>query len=86
MIEVYLYGRLRRYGPAGDPTTECVLLAEAGEEHPTVGDLIASLGIPPLEVASVFRDGHWMREGLEASPGGARRLGLFPPNMSLLYV
>lgn len=86
MVEVHLYGRLRRYGPTSDVTTACVLRAEPGVEHQTVGDFVASLGIPRQEVASVFRDGRWMREGLEAPLGGARRLGLFPPNMNMLYV
>ncbi len=86
MIEVHLYGRLRQYGPTRDPTVACVLRAELRPEHRSVGDLVASLGIPPNEVASVFRDGLWQREGVQAPLAGATRLGLFPSNMSLLYV
>ena len=86
MIEVHLYGRLRRYGPSNDPTVACTVHAEPAEDHRSVGDLIAALGIPREEVASVFRDGRWQREGLDAPLAGASRLGLFPPNMSMLYV
>ncbi len=86
MVEVHLYGRLRRYGPTTEPATDCVLRVEWGTQHRTVGELVASLGIPREEVASVFRDGRWEREGLNTPLGEAKRLGLFPPNMRLLYV
>ena len=86
MIEVHLYGRLRRYGPTGDARADCVVRAEPGAGHQTVRELVAALGIPGPEVGSVFRDGRWVREGLSAPLGGATRLGLFPPEMGLLYV
>ncbi|MGE5617682.1 MAG: hypothetical protein ACM3US_00315 [Sphingomonadaceae bacterium] len=86
MIEVHLYGRLRRYGPTQEATTPCVLRVEPHPEHRTVGDLVTSLGIPPEAVASVFSDGRWRQEGVNAPLGETTRLGLFPPNMSLLYV
>jgi hypothetical protein len=86
MIEVHLFGWLRRYGPTTDPTVECVVMAEAGPELRTVGDLVESLRIPLHEVASVFVDGRWQQAGLEAPLVGATRLGLFPPNMRLLYI
>ena len=86
VIEVHLYGRLRRYGPTGDVSVACVVRVEPDADHQTVGDLIAALGISGPEVGSVFRDGHWEREGLSTSLRGARRLGLFPPEMGLLYV
>jgi hypothetical protein len=86
MIEVHLYGRLRGYGPTLDPSRPCVVLAVPGPGQETVGDLVLALGIPGSEIASVFSDGRWVREGLDAPLDGARRLGLFPPEMSLLYV
>ena len=86
MIEVHLYGRLRRYGPAGDTRLACVVRVEPGAGQQTVGSLVEALGIPGREVGSVFRDGRWAREGPDASLEGVARLGLFPPEMSLLYV
>ncbi len=86
MMEVHLYGRLRRYGASCDPTIDCILEVEPRAEQQLVEDLVASLGIPPQEVASVFRNGHWQQEGLKASLAGVTRLGLFPHTMSLLYV
>ncbi len=86
MIEVHLFGRLRRYGPTQQPTVECVLQVEPRPEHRTVGDLAAFIGIPTGEVASVFRDGRWQQQGIKTPLAGSTRLGLFPPNMSLLYI
>ncbi len=86
MVEIHLYGQLRRYGPSPDPTAPCVLRVEPGDGHRTAADLVASLGIPPEEVASVFRDGRWERDGVRSPIEGAARLGLFPAKMSLLYV
>lgn len=86
MLEIHLYGRLRRHGPTADPTVPCILRVEADSSHTAVGDLVAALGIPAGEVASVFRDGRWQRDGLKAPLEGAARLGLFPREMSLLYV
>jgi hypothetical protein len=85
-IEVHLFGRLRRYGPTADPTVECVVLAEPSHALRTAGDLAESLGIPRHEVGSVFLDGRWQREGVEASLEGRRRVGLFPREMRLLYI
>ena len=86
MIEVYLYGRLRRHGLTGDAREPCVVRAEPAGEQRTAGDLVEALGISSAEVGSVFRDGKWQRDGLAAPISGARRLGLFPPEMGLLYV
>jgi hypothetical protein len=86
MIEILLYGRLRQYGPPGSPRDRCVVRARAGADDRTVGDLLARLGIPPDEVASVFADGRWVRAGPDTPVAGITRLGLFPPEMGLLYV
>lgn len=85
-IEVHLYGRLRRYGPTQVVSEECTVRAVPEMGDHTVGDLVARLGIPESEVASVFRDGTWMLDGLATPLGKARRLGLFPREMVQLYV
>ena len=86
MIEVHLYGRLRRYGPSDDAKAQCVVRAEPGADHRSVGDFVAAIGVPCVEVASVFVDGRWARAGLNAPVAGVARLGLFPKEMTLLYV
>ncbi len=86
MIEVHLYGKLRRFGPTANPRVDCVIHADAGTGDRTVGDLLPGLGIPAEEVASVFADGRWMRAGVGTPIAGVTRLGLFPVEMSQLYV
>lgn len=86
MIEIHLYGRLRRYGPTTDIRSHCVVVAPPDAALGSVGDVLARLDIPHDQVASVFADGRWRRAGLESSLAGVSRLGLFPPEMSLLYV
>ncbi|MCS7282393.1 MAG: hypothetical protein NZ769_03390 [Anaerolineae bacterium] len=56
MIEVRLYGKLRRFGPdpRGDRETVVYLEAESGE---TVGSALARLGIPQAELAHIFLNG-----------------------------
>ena len=53
MVEIHLYGQLRRYARSPRPNRENVLRAEvaAGE---TVGSLLKRLGIPAEEVYHVF--------------------------------
>ena len=86
LIEVHLYGRLRRYGPTADVREPCVVRTAPDAHHGTVGDLVAALGIPPNEIGSVFRNGNWERDGLKLPLDGIVRLGVFPRNMTLLYV
>ncbi|MDW8102780.1 MAG: hypothetical protein RMK30_07885 [Anaerolineae bacterium] len=56
MVEVHLYGKLRRFGPElrGDRNTVVKLEVESGE---TVGDVLKRLGIPVEEIAHVFLNG-----------------------------
>lgn len=56
MIEVRLYGKLRRFGsdPRGDRETVVYLEIGPGE---TVGDALARLSIPQAEIAHIFLNG-----------------------------
>lgn len=56
MIEVRLYGKLRRFGsdPRGDRETVVYLETGPGE---TVGDALARLSIPQAEIAHIFLNG-----------------------------
>jgi len=56
MIEVRLFGDLRRY--AGEPGAQSgVVLQFGGEEAGTVGQVLARMGIPLDEVGNLFING-----------------------------
>jgi len=83
MIEVHLYGKLRRFADQTDPRSASVVTMPW---HPddTVGSLIDRLGIPPEELGSnLFVDGRYANRSTPVRDGA--RLGLFPDDMQLLY-
>ena len=83
MIEIHLYGRLRRFAAEQDPTCDSVrqVSVQGGE---TIADIVERLGIPPAELGrNVFLNGQLSALSRRVQAGD--RLGLFPPDMSLLY-
>lgn len=56
MVEVRLYGKLRRFGPDPRGDRETVVFLEAGPGE-TVGRALARLGIPQEEIAHIFLNG-----------------------------
>jgi len=83
MIDIHLYGKLRKYSDDLNPTTPSIasVLWEAGD---AVGKVIGRLGIPLTEVGSnVFLNGRYAN--LESPVHDGDRLGLFPDDMQLLY-
>ena len=56
MIEIHLYGSLRRYAPDSRPDRESVARLEPQPEE-TVGTALERLGISPAEVYHVFVNG-----------------------------
>jgi hypothetical protein len=101
MVEVHLYGKLRRYAPNTRASAESVVRLEprAGE---TVGTLLRRTGIECDEVCHVFLNGSivrtensmapWLRypeageDGLATPVEDGDRLGLFGADMALLVV
>ena len=67
MVEVHLYGRLRRYAPDPRPDRECVVRLEPRPGE-TVKTLLARLDIPPAEVYHVFLNGALLSTGNTMSP------------------
>ena len=55
MVEIHLYGKLRRYGHQIRPGENCVLALKAGQGE-TVSSLLARTGIPLDEVNHIFLD------------------------------
>lgn len=84
-IEIHLYGKLRRFGPQADTDRECLILMPI-EAATTVGELLQKAGIPLDEVSNIFLDGFYDRDAIEKPVAGLARIGVFPKDMSLLYV
>lgn len=83
MIEVHLYGKLRRFAPNPDPTRDSVVYVPV-EENDTIMDVLARLGAPLKEVGSnIFLN--WQYSGLSRRVHKGDRLAVFPDDMQLLY-
>jgi len=83
MIEVHLYGKLRRFADKQDPASDSVLYLPV-KEGETIEDIVRRIGIPREELGrNIFLNGQLSALNREVKDGD--RLGLFPWNMSLLY-
>ncbi len=88
MVEIHLYGSLRRYAPDPRPDRESVVHLEPQPEE-TVGTLLERVGIPSAEIYHVFLNGALLSTRNSMAPwlnyqqarGGApnRDLGLDVP-------
>lgn len=102
MVDVHLYGKLRRYAIDPRPDRESVVWLEP-QPGETVGTALERLGIPPDEVCHVFLNGAllsthnsmapWLNyrrvsegKGLDTPVRASDRLGLFARDMALLVV
>lgn len=83
MIEVHLYGKLRRFSNSADPKSQSVAPVQ-WQLGDTVSQIIERLGIPIDEIGSnIFLNGRYA--DLESPVEDSDRLGLFPDDMQLLY-
>lgn len=83
VVEVRLYGRLRRFAENQDPTGDSIVLVPIGAND-TVAAVAERLGIPREELGTnVFVNGRYSRLSRPVHPGD--RIGLFPNDMNLLY-
>jgi len=83
MIEVHLYGRLRRIAAQTAATSDSVVRVPP-EGADTVRAVAARLGIAEEELGSnLFVDGRYAT--LDSPVPDGARLGLFPHDMQLLY-
>jgi len=83
LIEVHLYGKLRRFSENQDPRRESVIQVPA-EDGDTIESVIRRIGIPMSEVGSnIFLNGEYSKLTRRVEDGD--RLGLFPDDMQLLY-
>ena len=83
MIEVHLYGKLRRFTDNQDPIRDSIIYSSV-QEGDTIEDIIRYINIPSEELGSnIFLNGEYSALGRTVRDGG--RLGIFPDNMQLLY-
>ena len=84
MIEVHLYGKLRRFTDNQDPTRDSIIYVRV-EDRDTIGDIISRIGIQIEEMGSnIFLNGEY--SALEKTVKDGDRLGIFPDNMAMIIV
>lgn len=83
MIEVHVYGKLRRFAEDSDPRSDSIVHVPVMTGD-TIGRILERIGIPPEEIGSnVFLNGEY--SGLNRPVKAGERLGVFPDDMQLLY-
>ncbi|WP_219857129.1 ubiquitin family protein [Candidatus Hakubella thermalkaliphila] len=80
LIEVHLYGQLRRFAPDRDAAGESVALISV-KDGETILDIVRRMGIEPQELSHIFLNAEY--SGLKRRIGAGDRLGLFPLDMGL---
>jgi len=84
MLEIHLYGSLRRYAPDSRPDRESVVRVEP-QPKDTVGIMLEQLGISVEQVYHIFLNGallstkNTMAQWLKYQQPGARARGLDTP-------
>jgi hypothetical protein len=83
MLEVHLYGKLRRFTKNQDPSHDSLvhIPVEGGD---TIESITRRIGIPLKEIGSnIFLNGEY--SALDRKVKNGDRLGVFPDDMQLLY-
>ncbi len=84
MIEVHLYGKLRRFTDNQDPRRDSIIYVPAKDGN-TIGDITRQIGIPPEEIGStIFLNGRYFALVKKVKDGD--RLAIFPDNMAMIIV
>lgn len=84
MIEVHLYGRLRRHAAQAGVWQPSVARVDLPEG--TAAEVLGTLGIDPSAVGNIFINGRYDPAAVERTVRSGDRLGVFPRDMRLLYV
>ena len=83
MIEIHLYGKLRRFADEQHPASDSVVRAPV-REGDTIWGVLERLGVPMEEVGNnVFLN--WQYSALTREVKDGDRLAVFPDDMQLLY-
>ncbi len=84
MIEVHLYGKLRRFTNNQNPAHDSIVYVPV-EEGNTIKDISRHIGIPLEELGSnIFLNGEY--SALERKVKDGDRLGIFSDNMAMIIV
>ena len=83
MIEIHLYGKLRRFARDQDPTDSSIIHVPV-QEGDTIQGVLERLGVPMEEVGSnIFLNWQYSAPTRKVKDGD--RLAVFPDDMQLLY-
>lgn len=83
MLEIHLYGKLRRFAANRNPAGDSVVCVSV-KEGDTIQDVLVQLGIPLNEVGrNIFLN--WQYSALNRPVRDSARLAVFPDDMQLLY-
>jgi hypothetical protein len=82
-LDIYLYGKLRRFAQEREPDAESVLHVPVLEGD-TIASVVQRQGIPLEELGlNIFLN--WQYSALDRPVHAGDRLALFPDDMQLLY-
>lgn len=83
MLEIHLYGKLRRFTDNEDPCRDSIISIPV-EQGATIGKIVEQIGISHKELGSnIFLNGQYSTLTRKVKTGD--RLGIFPDDMQLLY-
>jgi len=83
MIEVHLYGKLRRFTDNQNPSQDSIINVPVNNGD-SIESIARRIGIPLEEVGSnIFLNGEYSALTRKVNDGD--RLGIFPDDMQLLY-
>jgi hypothetical protein len=84
MIEVYLYGKLRRFTDNLDPSCDSVTYVET-KRGDSIADIIRRIGITDDEIGpNIFLNGRYSPQSEKVNDGD--RLGIFPDDMPMIII
>ena len=82
-LDLYLYGKLRRFSAEQRPNTESAQQVVV-QEGDTIASVLQRIGVPLQEVGNnVFLN--WKLSALDRAVRPGDRLAVFPDDMQLLY-
>ena len=83
MVEVHLYGKLRRFTDNQDPSQDSIINIPVNNSV-SIESIVRRIVIPFEELGSnIFLNGEY--SALERKVSNGDRLGIFPDDMKLLY-
>lgn len=83
MLEVHLYGKLRRFTDNQDPSRDSIIKVPV-KDGDSIESIVRRIGIPLEELGNnIFLNGEYSALSRKVSDGD--RLGIFPDDMQLLY-